>query len=92
MFGQEWAPSAPLFQILAIAGVFQAVSYPTYWVFLARGLTGSHFRYSLISRSLVIVCALVIGGHGIDQQRVRQRHEQSLTLRLRATIEARHKD
>lgn len=59
VFGEEWAPSAPLFQVLAVAGVFQTVSYPTYWVFLARGLTASHFRYSLISRSLVVACVLV---------------------------------
>lgn len=68
VFGEDWAPSAPLFQILAVAGVFQAVSYPTYWVFLARGLTGSHFRYSLISRSIVIVCVLVgstLGVYGV---------------------------
>ena len=59
VFGEEWAPSSPLFQVLAIAGAFQAVSYPTYWVFLARGLTAAHFHYSIFSRALVIVCALV---------------------------------
>ncbi|GAA3896090.1 lipopolysaccharide biosynthesis protein [Leifsonia kafniensis] len=65
VFGEEWAPSAPLFQILAIGGAFQAVSYPTYWVFLARGLTGSHLRYSLISRSIVIVSVLIGSVSGV---------------------------
>lgn len=59
IFGDQWQPSAPLFQILAVAGLFQAVSYGTYWVFLSMGLTQSHFRYSLISRSLLIVTVLV---------------------------------
>jgi PST family polysaccharide transporter len=60
VFGNQWTPSAPIFQILAVAGAFQAISYVAYWVFLARGLTPSHFRYSVISRSILI--AFVLAG------------------------------
>lgn len=59
VFGYQWVPSAPIFQILAFGGAFQAVSYIGYWVFLSKGLTGSHFRYSLISRSVVIASVLL---------------------------------
>ncbi len=59
IFGQVWEPSAPLFQVLAVAGAFQAVSYVVYWVFLAKGLTGSHFRYSIMSRSILIAVVLL---------------------------------
>lgn len=60
LFGAQWSAAAPIFAVLAVAGVFQAVSYATYWVFLARGLTSSNFKFSLLSRALVI--ALVIVG------------------------------
>lgn len=60
LFGPKWSASANLFAILAIAGCFQAVSYATYWAFLALGATRSNLVYSLISRSIVI--AMVIGG------------------------------
>lgn len=61
VFGEDWLGSVTIFRILAIAGAFQAISYVSYWIFLAKALTGSHFRYSLISRSVLIVCIYV--GH-----------------------------
>lgn len=66
IFGAPWAPSVPIFQILAVAGAIQAVSYVTYWVFLSKGLTKSHFRYSLMSRSLLIVCVIVGSFFGFE--------------------------
>ena len=30
--GPQWAPTVPLFQILAVAGFFQAAAFATYWV------------------------------------------------------------
>jgi PST family polysaccharide transporter len=58
--GPQWTSAAPIFSILVIGGCFQAVSYVAYWIFLAKGLTGSHLRYSLISRSALVV-AVIIG-------------------------------
>lgn len=58
VFGEQWIPSAPIFQVLAIAGAFQAVGYVGYWVFLAKGLTASHLRFSLISRAVLILAIL----------------------------------
>ena len=52
--GPGWHETSNLFEILCFAGMFQAVSYATYWIFLARGLTGSNMRFALISRPIVI--------------------------------------
>jgi PST family polysaccharide transporter len=54
-FGEQWVESIPIFRILVVAGSFQAISYVAYWIFLAKGHTGSHFRFSLISRSILIM-------------------------------------
>lgn len=58
--GPGWEKSALIFQILSIAGVLQAASYATYWVFLAKGLTASNLRFALISRPIVIL--VILGG------------------------------
>lgn len=55
VLGSQWAAAAPLFQILSIGGLFQAAAYTNYWVFLSKGLTGSNFRFSLLTRSVVIL-------------------------------------
>jgi PST family polysaccharide transporter len=54
LLGDQWLDAAPIFQILAVAGVFHAASYALYWVFLAKGLTGTHLIFSLATRPLTI--------------------------------------
>lgn len=54
VLGEQWLGTVPLFQILSIAGCFQAAGYAVYWVFLSKGLTASNLRYSLVSRSGLI--------------------------------------
>ena len=58
--GPQWAPTVPLFQILGIAGFFQAAAFATYWVYLSHGLTTRFLLYTLWTRPLVI--GLVILG------------------------------
>lgn len=53
--GEQWGEAAPFFRVLAVAGLFQSLTYVTYWVFLSRGLTGSNMRFSLISRAAIAV-------------------------------------
>jgi len=60
VLGPQWAPAVPIFQTLAFAGVFQAASYASYWVFLSKGLTGSNLRFTLASR-LLVIAGVVIG-------------------------------
>ena len=44
----------PIFQILAVAGFFQAASNATYWVFLSKGLTRANLYFSLATRPMLI--------------------------------------
>lgn len=62
VLGEQWGPAVPLFQILAIGGIFQAAAYASYWVFLSKGLTGSQLRYVLTTR-VVIVAAVLAGAN-----------------------------
>ncbi len=58
--GPRWEPTVHLFQILAIAGFFQAAAYATYWVSLSLGLTKRFFWYTIATRPVVI--GLIIAG------------------------------
>ena len=53
ILGERWMPMAALFQLLCIGGMFQAATNATYWVFLSKGLTGTHFRFTAISKPLL---------------------------------------
>ncbi|WP_338177836.1 lipopolysaccharide biosynthesis protein [Jatrophihabitans sp.] len=60
VFGHQWSGSVPIFQILAVGGIFQAAGFSVYWIFLSKGMTRSSLRYSLTIRPIAI--ALIIGG------------------------------
>ncbi|WP_344060137.1 lipopolysaccharide biosynthesis protein [Microbacterium pumilum] len=64
--GPEWLDAAPLFQILAVGGIFQAVSYASYWVFLAKGLTKQNFYYALVTRPIMIGVILLGSMWGVE--------------------------
>lgn len=59
VLGPQWRDAVPLFQVLTIGGVFQAVAYAAYWVFLAKGLMRQQLMYSLVARVLLIGCILL---------------------------------
>lgn len=59
LIGDKWQESVPLFAILAIGGVFQSMGYIYYWTFLALGLSHLQLRWSLLTRS-VMVLAIVL--------------------------------
>ncbi|MDJ0338180.1 oligosaccharide flippase family protein [Cryobacterium sp. PH31-O1] len=52
--GSNWLGSAPIFQILAIAGFFEAAAYATYWVFLSKGATKQNLYFALCTRPLLV--------------------------------------
>ncbi|WP_308796897.1 lipopolysaccharide biosynthesis protein [Agromyces silvae] len=60
VLGEGWSGAVPIFQILAISGIFQAAAYASYWVFLAHGLTKSQLYWALVSRPFIIL-GVVIG-------------------------------
>ncbi|WP_105033459.1 oligosaccharide flippase family protein [Cryobacterium aureum] len=57
--GSRWLGSAPIFQILAIAGFFEAAAYATYWVFLSKGATKQNLYFALTTRPLLVAFVLV---------------------------------
>lgn len=60
LLGDQWREASAIFAILAVGGMFQTLSYTTYWVFLAKGLTASNLRFALVTRSFMLA-ALCIG-------------------------------
>ena len=60
--GPKWSGVVPIFQVLVVGGVFQALGYLYYWIFLARGLSGIALRYGVSGRAAMVVF-LFIGAH-----------------------------
>ena len=60
MLGPQWTEAVPVFQVLLVAGFFQAATYAVSWVFLAKGLTRTQFVYALVTRPVLAVI-IVIG-------------------------------
>lgn len=54
LLGPQWETAAAILWILAVGGVFQALTYPYYWFFLASGRVRRQLKYSLISRPAMI--------------------------------------
>lgn len=59
LLGPAWQDTAYFFAILAVGGIFQAANYSSYWVYLAMAKTASHLKYSIVARSMMIVCLLL---------------------------------
>lgn len=64
--GPQWEPSVHLFQILAVAGFFQAAAYATYWVSVSLGLTRRFFWYTVATRPLIIGLIVVAATWGVE--------------------------
>ena len=60
--GPNWSGVAPIFQVLALGGAFQALGYLYYWIFLARDMTGVALRYGVFGRAAMVVF-LFVGVH-----------------------------
>lgn len=59
LLGDAWAQVPPVLRLLAVAGIFQTLSYVGYWVYLARGLTRDLMQYTLVSAAIRIACIVV---------------------------------
>lgn len=59
VLGEQWGPSIHLFQILAIGGVMQSLSYVSYWSFLLHEKTRSLLYYNLVTKTLTIVAVVL---------------------------------
>ncbi len=55
LLGEQWAPSAPIFAALGIAGLSQPLANPTGWLFISQGRTTEMAWWGLVSA--IITCA-----------------------------------
>lgn len=62
--GSDWAPAAPLLQILAVGAVFQCLGYVYYWLFLAKAATNLLFLSELPGRLIMVVGIVIAGPYG----------------------------
>lgn len=66
--GERWLDMVPIVQALAIGGIFRALGQVSYWIFVARGLTGHQFRFYLLTQPAIILAMLAglpWGGLGV---------------------------
>lgn len=59
--GSQWDGVVGPFRVLSVAGFAATAGYATYWVVLAKGLTGANLRFALVSRPLMVL-AIAVGG------------------------------
>ncbi|RZL22686.1 MAG: lipopolysaccharide biosynthesis protein [Rhodococcus sp. (in: high G+C Gram-positive bacteria)] len=57
--GEGWTEIVPLLRAFIVGGLFQSISFSAFWIFSARGLAGSNFRFALITRILLIALVSV---------------------------------
>lgn len=60
VLGEDWAPAAPVFQLLALGGAAQAFSQVSWWAFLVLGTSRDLLKYNLVSKTMTAL--LVTGG------------------------------
>lgn len=60
LLGERWMAAVPLLQLFALAGIARNLAFVGYWVYVVRGLSGSLFRYSLVTGAIKVLC-IVIG-------------------------------
>lgn len=60
LLGPDWDEVVPIFETLAVAGVFQVLAYPLQWAFLALGHTRANLLQAVVARCMLIA-AVVIG-------------------------------
>ncbi len=66
IIGPQWSAAVPVFQVLLVAGWFQAASYAGYWVYLAKGLTRRHLQLGLMTRPLMAAATVVAAQWGLQ--------------------------
>lgn len=66
VLGPGWAPAVPVVQILAVGECIHALSFVSYWGFLAARLSKQLLYYNLVTKPLGVVLVLIGSGYGIE--------------------------
>lgn len=59
IFGPGWTAMVPVFQLLAMGGVFRSLNQVLFWGFLATDRTGSQLRLYTLTQPIVIAAILL---------------------------------
>lgn len=62
--GSEWGPAGVILEILCLGGVFQALGYVYYWIFLSAGKMGKLLLFESIGRVAMVVLILMAASMG----------------------------
>ncbi|MGY0564652.1 MAG: lipopolysaccharide biosynthesis protein [Paraglaciecola chathamensis] len=66
ILGEKWIEITPVFRALCGAGAFLALSYASYWVFVSKGITSSLFKFTLVSRPILILISIAGINWGVE--------------------------
>lgn len=66
VLGSRWEPTVRIVQILAIGECIHALSYISYWGFLAQRLSKQLLYYNLVTKPLGVVFVLIGAGFGAE--------------------------
>lgn len=67
LLGHQWEPVVPLLQTLCMGTAFQAATFVSYWVFLAKSQTQELLSYNLVTKGVVLVLTFagcILGASG----------------------------
>lgn len=56
MLGPQWGDTVPIIRLFATTGLLTTLAFVGYWVYVARGLGGQLFRYTMVSLGIRVVC------------------------------------
>lgn len=65
VLGAQWTPSIQIVQILAVGECIHALSFISYWGFLAGGLSKQLLYYNLVTKSLGVMFVLMGSFYGM---------------------------
>jgi PST family polysaccharide transporter len=55
LLGRRWVGAAPIFEVLAVAGILNILRNPNVWLFTSTGHTGRQSTWALINRPIMIL-------------------------------------
>lgn len=64
VLGKQWVPGAPILEALCLGGVFQALGYIYYWMFLSCARMNTLLICEGVGRSIMIVLIIVAAPYG----------------------------